>query len=123
MHALVESLQRAFTTDGVAEEHGEKVDHLVVPEATASKAHLRVDSVEDALLAKIGEEQRDLPEPGGQRRGRCGRSLDTHRDIGDTVHVYLLVGNKFVLPHQGGIFLGWFATDYISLRNSWAYSI
>src|SRR6266699_2025511 len=46
--------------------------------------------------------------------------LDTHRDIGDTRHVYLLVGNRFVLPHQGGIFLGWFATGYISLRNSWA---
>src|SRR6266446_3722188 len=46
--------------------------------------------------------------------------LDTHRDIGDTSHVYLLVGNSVVLPHQGGIFLSWFATGYISLRNSWA---
>src|SRR2546425_11489666 len=46
--------------------------------------------------------------------------LDTHRDIGHTSHVYLLVGNSFVLPHQGGTFLSWFATGYISLRNSWA---
>src|SRR3989442_10081287 len=45
--------------------------------------------------------------------------LDTHRDIGHTSHVYLLVGNSFVLPHQGGTFLSWFATGYISLRNSW----
>src|SRR5260370_24127047 len=29
------------------------------------------------------------------------------------------VGNSFVLPRQGGIFLSWFATDYISFRNSW----
>ena len=46
--------------------------------------------------------------------------LDTHRDIGDTRHVYLLVENRFVLSLQGGTFLGWFATAYISLRNSWA---
>src|SRR2546425_10311165 len=45
--------------------------------------------------------------------------LDTHRDIGHTSHVYLLVGNSVVLPHQGGTFLSWFATGYISLRNSW----
>src|SRR5438270_10733276 len=47
--------------------------------------------------------------------------LDTHRDIGDTRHVYLLVENRFVLSLQGGTFLGWFATAYISLRNSWVY--
>src|SRR2546421_10599035 len=48
------------------------------------------------------------------------RGLDTHRDIGDTRHVYLLVEKRFVLSLQGGTFLGWFATAYISLRNSWA---
>src|SRR5205823_5994948 len=36
---LVKLLQGAFATDGVAEEHGQKVDHLVVPKAAASKAH------------------------------------------------------------------------------------
>src|SRR5947209_11125439 len=45
--------------------------------------------------------------------------LDDHRRISDTGHIYLLVGNNFVLPHQGGIFLRSFATRYISLRNSW----
>src|SRR5713226_7880194 len=70
--------------------------------------------------ASIGDDQRDLPEPGRRRGDRFRRGLDTHRDIGDTSHVYLLVGNSFVLPHQGGIFLSWFATGYISLRNSWA---
>lgn len=30
------------------------------------------------------------------------------------------VRNRFILPHQEGIFLGWLATDYTSLRNSWA---
>src|SRR5947209_10250576 len=48
------------------------------------------------------------------------RRLDDHRRISDTGHIYLLVGNNVVLPHQGGIFLSSFATGYISLRNSWA---
>src|SRR5207302_7421532 len=83
------------------------------------QTHLRTDGSKDALLAQIGDDQRDLPEPGRGRGDRLRRGLDTYRDIGDTRHVYLLVGNSFVLPHQGGIFLGWFATGYISLRNSW----
>jgi hypothetical protein len=36
---LIELLQRAFAADGVAEEHGEKIDDFVVPETTASQAH------------------------------------------------------------------------------------
>src|SRR2546423_1773208 len=72
------------------------------------------------FVAQIGDDQRDLPEPGRRRGNRLRRGLDTHRDIGDTSHVYLLVENRFVLSLQGGTFLGWFATAYISLRNSWA---
>src|SRR2546430_14786879 len=34
--------------------------------------------------------------------------------------IYLLVGNTFVLPHQGDVFFCSFATGYSSLRNSWA---
>src|SRR5712692_4961323 len=116
---LIEPLQRAFAADGVAEEHGKKIDDLVVSETAAGQAHLRADGSKDALLAKIGDDQRDLPKPGRRRGHRLRRGLDTHRDIGDTSHIYLLVGNSFVLPHQGGIFLSWFATGYISLRNSW----
>src|SRR2546421_12862433 len=69
--------------------------------------------------ASRGDDQRDFPEPGRRRGDRLRRGLDTHRDIGNTSHVYLLVGNRLVLPLQGCIFLGCFATDYISLRNSW----
>src|SRR5437660_11013951 len=71
--------------------------------------------------ASIGDDQRDLPKPGRRRGDRLRRSLDDHRRISDTVHIYLLVGNKCVLPHQGGIFLRSFATGYISLRNSWVF--
>src|SRR5438045_3773091 len=70
--------------------------------------------------ASIGDDQRDLPEPARRRGDRLRRSLDDHRRISNTSHIYLLVGNNVVLPLQGGIFLGWFATGSISLRNSWA---
>src|SRR5712691_3974725 len=107
---FIEHLQGAFAEDFVAEEHGQKIDHLIAPEAATGQAHLRVDGREDALLAKMGDEQRDLPEPGGGRGNRVGRGLDAHRVIGDTCHIYLLVENGFVLPHQGGIFLSRLAT-------------
>jgi len=116
---LIERLKRALAADGITEEDGQKIDDLVVPE-TAGQVHLRTDGRKDALFAQIGDEQRDLPEPGGCRGDRLRRHLDAHRRISDTVHIYLLVGNSFVLPHQGGIFLRWSATGYISLRNSWA---
>jgi hypothetical protein len=40
LETLVEAFQRSFTTDGIAEEYGEKIDELVPSEATTSKAHL-----------------------------------------------------------------------------------
>src|SRR5436305_6055568 len=44
--------------------------------------------------ASRGDEERDFPEPAGRRGDRVGRSLDEHRRISDTGHIYLLVGNN-----------------------------
>src|SRR5260370_8738594 len=74
---LVKLLQGAFATDGVAEEHGEKVDHLVVPKAAASKAHLRGDGRKDALFPKMLDDEHDFPPPTG-RRGDGFRTGLTH---------------------------------------------
>ena len=52
---LVKGFQRPFAADGIAEEHGEKVDHLVAPEAAPGKAHLLVDGGKDTLLAKMSD--------------------------------------------------------------------
>jgi hypothetical protein len=46
---LIERLQRAFEASGVAEEYGQKIDDLVVPETAAGQAHLRTDGRKDAL--------------------------------------------------------------------------
>jgi hypothetical protein len=61
---LIELLQPALAADGVGEEHGQKIDDLVVPATAAGQTHLRIESRKDALLAQIGDEQRSLPEPG-----------------------------------------------------------
>src|SRR6266566_4642579 len=75
---FIERLQGPFPADSVAEKHGQKINHLIVPEAATGQTHLRVDRRKDDLLAKIGDQQRDLPEPAGCRGDRVGRGLDTH---------------------------------------------
>jgi hypothetical protein len=60
------------------------------------------------VLSKQG----DFAEPGWRRGHGSGKGLDAHRSISDTVHVDLLDENGFVLPHQGDIFLSWFAICY-----------
>jgi hypothetical protein len=38
------------------------------------------------FVAQRGDDQRDLPQPGGRRGDRLRRRLDAHRRISDTVH-------------------------------------
>src|SRR5258708_24646852 len=112
MQALVEGFQRPFVTDGIAEEHGHKVNHVVVAEAATGKAHALTDGGKDTLLAKVLGHQGDFPEPGWRRGHGLARGLDDHRSISNTVHVNLLDVNGFVLPQQGDTFLSWLATCY-----------
>ncbi len=49
-------------TDGVAEEHREKVDHFVVAEATTGKAHLLTDGREHAQTTQIVRDHRHFLE-------------------------------------------------------------
>ncbi len=104
LQPLVEGFQRAFTADGVAEEDGEKVDDLIVPEAPPRKAHALTDGGKDALLTKMLDDQSGFAKPGGRHEDGLGRSLDDHRSIGDTVHRCLLDESCFVLPSQRGTF-------------------
>jgi hypothetical protein len=49
MQALVEGFERPFATNGVPEEHGHKVNHVVVAEAAAGKAYVIADGGKDIL--------------------------------------------------------------------------
>src|SRR5438270_3369303 len=59
---LVESFQRAFTADSIAEEHGEKIDHLVPPEAATGKAHLLADVLQNLLAVQVVCQESDFLE-------------------------------------------------------------
>ncbi len=63
LEPLVELLQGAFATDGIAEEHSEKVDHLVVSEAPSRKAHPFADLAENIVLAKSADEEHPFAKP------------------------------------------------------------
>src|SRR5205085_7067560 len=73
-------------------------------EAAAGKAHLRGDSVEDAQLPKMLDDEHDFPQPTGGRGDSFGSGLDDHRRISDTSHVYLLVGKVLYPSLKGGTF-------------------
>ena len=58
LQALVEDFERSLTADSVAQEHRDKVDHLIAPEATTGKTHTLTDGIEDTLSPKIVEQSR-----------------------------------------------------------------
>jgi len=111
--------QRAFTADGIPEEHGEKVDHLIAPKAPPCKAHPLTDLGQNALLPQVLNEQSGFAKPGRRREDRLRRGLDDDRSIGDTVHMGLLDERCCILPFQRGTFLSLRARGYISLRIPW----
>jgi hypothetical protein len=64
LQALVESFEGAFATDSVAKKHGDKVDHLIVPETATGKADALGKGVKDSKLLQITDDEDGLPEPG-----------------------------------------------------------
>lgn len=62
LEPLVERLQRAFTANGVPEEHGEKIEHFVVPKAPPRKTHTLSDVGQNVVFAKMCRHQHGLLE-------------------------------------------------------------
>ena len=50
LHPLVKAFQRPFGACRIAEEHGDKINHLVPPEAATSKAHLLFNGSKHPLV-------------------------------------------------------------------------
>src|SRR5579864_9171264 len=55
---------------------------LVVPEPPSCKAHALTDLAEDALFAKVPDDQRHFAKPGRRRGDGLSRGLDMYRSIG-----------------------------------------
>jgi hypothetical protein len=86
---LKEGFERWLTTDRVAEQDGDKVQHVEGAGATTGETHALADRVEMALLGKVASEQDDFGKPGRNRgcflrRGRDGDSwfvVAAHRQL------------------------------------------
>ena len=63
---LVKGFQRPFAADGIAEEHRDKIDHLVATEAATGKAHLLFNGSKRTLAFEVVSHHRHFPEPAGR---------------------------------------------------------
>jgi hypothetical protein len=53
LKSLVKGFQRPFTAYGVAEEHRDKIDDFIAPEAATGKAHLFFDGSQHPLVLEV----------------------------------------------------------------------
>lgn len=67
MHGLVERFQGPLAADGIAEEHREKVEHVVASEPSSRKTHLLADLVQEPLFTEMGGHHSDFAQPGRSR--------------------------------------------------------
>lgn len=59
-----EGLEGGLATDGIAEQEGDKVEHVEGAGPPTSEAHALADSIEIVLLREIAGKQYDFGEPG-----------------------------------------------------------
>jgi hypothetical protein len=52
LQALEEGVQGGLATEGIAEEHGDEIEHIVVPGTTAGEVHMLTKHVKHATLGK-----------------------------------------------------------------------
>jgi hypothetical protein len=55
-----------FGTDGIAKEHRDKIDHLVVPSPSTGEVNLFTHRIKDSTLCQVVGEQGDFRKPGGK---------------------------------------------------------
>jgi hypothetical protein len=83
---LVEGFQRAFATDGIADEDGDKINHVVMPEASTSKAYLFLDGGKHALVLHVLNNEGEFSEPTRRHWSRLSARLDIDGRRDDTGH-------------------------------------
>jgi hypothetical protein len=66
----IKGLEAGFTAEGIADEHRDKVDQIVVIKPSASKSHLRFDEVHQTIRFEDLSHKSDFSEP--TRRGGSG---------------------------------------------------
>lgn len=76
--------RRSFTTDGVAEKDGQKIDHVKAAKTLPRKAYLLAELGQDAVLSQVLDNEHDFPKPGWRRWLRPGDYLDINQGMRHT---------------------------------------
>ena len=74
--SLMKGLQSSFPAHGVAEEHHDKINHLIVPHTSARKPHALLDGTLQTQLAEHMSQNGHFPKPRGCGRNGCWGDLD-----------------------------------------------
>ncbi len=117
---LIEGFERAFGTDGVPQEHDDKVNEVILPEVTPGEARSLHNARKQALTFQKVCHHGHFAEPGWRRGNRLRRGLDVDRKIGDTDQWSSLNhGNVSFFPLKEAHFYTCLLLLTTSLRNPW----
>ena len=73
---LIKGLEAGFTAEGIADEHGHKINQLIVIKASASKSHLCLDELHETICFEDLSHHGDCCEPTRRGRSRFWGNLD-----------------------------------------------
>ncbi len=98
--AVEKRLQCGLTAEGIAEQDGDEVDHLIVACPTASKADMLRNSVKDAALSEMASQQDQFSKPGWDGRNVLRTGVNLHKRCSNGGHMQLLRRQSGNLLHR-----------------------
>src|SRR5260221_768593 len=84
---FVKGQQGGFTRKSIANQHGDKIDHVVLAKAGAGEAHPFCDGFQDTLVGENLSEGGHFSHPGSKRGPRFRGNLDRDRRMRHTTNV------------------------------------
>ncbi len=90
LQAIDEGLQGGLATEGIAEEHGDEVDYVIMPSPPTGEAHMLSDRLKHAALREMAGQEDQFGEPGRDRRNVVGVGVDLDERCRNRGHMQLL---------------------------------
>src|SRR6266851_5434495 len=119
--SFIKGQQGGFAGKGIADQDGNKIDHVVLTKACAGEAHLFLDDFEDSLMGKNLSKGSHFSHPGRSRGLRFRGNLDRDRRMRHTTNVSSLFEKRsLIVFSQGDTF---FARAPASLLFSYETSL
>src|SRR6266851_2917489 len=124
--SFIKGQQGGFAGKGIADQDGNKIDHVVLTKACAGEAHLFLDDFEDSLMGKNLSKGSHFSHPGRSRGLRFRGNLDRDRRMRHTTNVSSLFEKRsLIVFSQGDTFFARAPASLLfsyetSLRIPWA---